>query len=264
MTEDKKNIQDLIELVDILRGEDGCPWDKVQTHSSIKNAIVEESYEVLDAIEKNDYKAMTEELGDVLFQVIFHASIEKNNGKFTLEDIITGIYNKMVFRHPHVFQKENNKVETVNDVLNNWDEIKRKEKNIETYTDELKSVAIALPALVRANKIQNKAGKLGFDFEKIEDVFKKVKEELGEVKEEYKKNDRDNLEKEVGDLLFSCVNVARFLKINPEEALNKSTEKFINRFGKIEEEAKKQGRDFKELSLDEKNEIWENIKKLEK
>ena len=111
MTEDKKNIQDLIELVDILRGEDGCPWDKVQTHSSIKNAIVEESYEVLDAIEKNDYKAMTEELGDVLFQVIFHASIEKNNGKFTLEDIITGIYNKMVFRHPHVFQKENNKVE---------------------------------------------------------------------------------------------------------------------------------------------------------
>ena len=137
MTEDKKNIQDLIELVDILRGEDGCPWDKVQTHSSIKNAIVEESYEVLDAIEKNDYKAMTEELGDVLFQVIFHASIEKNNGKFTLEDIITGIYNKMVFRHPHVFQKENNKVETVNDVLNNWDEIKRKEKNIETYTDEL-------------------------------------------------------------------------------------------------------------------------------
>ena len=118
MTKDKKNIQDLIELVDILRGEDGCPWDKVQTHSSIKNAIVEESYEVLDAIEKNDYKAMTEELGDVLFQVIFHASIEKNNGKFTLEDIITGIYNKMVFRHPHVFQKENNKVETVNDVLN--------------------------------------------------------------------------------------------------------------------------------------------------
>ena len=184
MTKDKKNIQDLIELVDILRGEEGCPWDKVQTHSSIKNAIVEESYEVLDAIEKNDYKAMTEELGDVLFQVIFHASIEKNNGKFTLEDIITGIYNKMVFRHPHVFQKENNKVETVNDVLNNWDEIKRKEKNIETYTDELKSVAIALPALVRANKIQNKAGKLGFDFEKIEDVFKKVKEELGEVKEE--------------------------------------------------------------------------------
>ena len=258
----KKDLKDLIDLVDILRGNNGCPWDREQTHESIKTAIVEESYEVLDAINNKDYDAMIEELGDVLFQIVFRASIEKDDGYFNLTDIIEAIYNKMVYRHPHVFS--NSQVNGVEEVLDNWDDLKNKEKNFESITDELNGVAKALPSLIRAKKVQNKAKKYGFDFENVENVANKVEEELIEVKDVYKTNEMDRIKDEIGDLIFSCVNLARFLEIDSEEALNLSTNKFIKRVEAIEKFATEKGLNFKKLTPKELNDLWIKFKHLEK
>lgn len=234
--DNRKDIHDLIGIVDTLRGQDGCPWDKVQTHQSIKGGIVEESYEVLDAIEKEDYDGLIEELGDVLLQVIFHAAIEKEQGYFNLTDIIEGICKKLVFRHPHVFGDI--KVEGEEEVLENWDELKKKEKKYSTLSSELEGVAKALPSLIRARKVQSKAKKGGFDLESIEEAFDKVKEELNEVMEVYNTEDMGRIEEEVGDLIFACVNITRFLDVDGEQALNKTTNKFIKRIELIESESK--------------------------
>jgi len=262
LEKDKKDIYDLIEIIEALREENGCPWDREQTHESIKKAIIEESYEVMDAIDKDDEEGIVEELGDVLLQVVFHSVLGKEEGRYDLGDIIEGICNKMIYRHPHVFGKD--KVENTEEVLVNWDELKKKEKNLETTTDELKAVAMALPALIRAKKVQGKARKVGFDWDRVEDVALKVEEELKEVLDVYKSENRAMITEEVGDLLFACVNISRFLDVDPEEALNIATDKFIRRVSYIEEKARGKGLGLKDMSLEEMDILWNEIKKLEK
>ncbi len=260
--DNKKDIYDLINIVDILRGENGCPWDREQTHKSIKNAIVEEGYEVVEAIENDDDDAIIEELGDVLLQVIFHSAIGKEDGYFNLSDIIEGICNKMVYRHPHVFSDGN--AETTEEVLTNWDELKKKEKHFNTLTEELEGIAKSLPALLKASKVQKKVKKVGFDFDNIQEALIKVNEELNEVKDVCNEKNKDKIIEEVGDLLFSCVNISRFLDVDAEEALNKSISKFIKRFRYIEEEAEKLSIDLKNMSIDNMNKLWNKAKTLEK
>lgn len=262
LKKDKKDIYDLIKIIEALREENGCPWDREQTHESIKKAIIEESYEVMDAIDKDDEEGTVEELGDVLLQVVFHSVLGKEEGRYDLGDIIDGICNKMIYRHPHVFG--NDKVENAEDVLVNWDELKKKEKNLETTTDELKGIARALPALIRAKKVQGKASKVGFDWDRVEDVALKVEEELEEVLGVYKSKNRAMITEEVGDLLFACVNISRFLDVDPEEALTMATDKFIGRVSYIEEKVRGKGLELKKIPREEMDMLWNEIKRLEK
>ena len=258
----KKDFNDLLEIVDILRGENGCPWDREQTHKSLEKALIEESYEVIDAIDRDDDEAIIEELGDVLLQVVFHAAIGKEDGYFDINEIIAGICDKMISRHPHVFGNLKD-INTSNDVLEKWDDLKKKEKGYDSLSEEMKGVAKGLPSLLRAHKIQNKAKKAGFDFEDINSVIDKVKEEIQEVMDVYNTENVDRIKGEVGDLLFSCVNVARFLNVDEELALNSTIDKFVNRFIYIEEKIKDKGLNFEDLNLKEMDKLWEEAKKLE-
>ncbi|WP_297633803.1 nucleoside triphosphate pyrophosphohydrolase [uncultured Clostridium sp.] len=259
----KKDIYDLIQIVDVLRSEDGCPWDAEQTHKSLRNAIIEESYEVADAIDKEDDNALIEELGDVLLHVIFHAAIGKEECYFELNDIVDSICNKMIFRHPHVFKGES--VENSEEVVENWDELKKEEKGFETTTEEALAVANALPALIRADKIQKKIAKAGFDWKEdsVEEAAKKVSEELKEVLDVYKSGEVDRIKEEVGDLFFACVNVSRFLNIDEEEALNLASAKFIKRFSHIENLCIEKNKNMQTMTLQELDELWNEAKKLE-
>lgn len=257
----KKDFYDFINVIEILRGENGCPWDREQTHESIKKAIIEESYEVLDAIENDDVDSLIEELGDVLLQVVFHSIIGKEDGYFDINDVIQGISNKMIHRHPHVFGDA--KVDTSSEVLVNWDEIKKDEKGISTVTEEMNSIAKALPSLIRAYKVQNKAKKVGFDWDDVRDAMKKVEEELNEIRDVYNSQNKSIIEGEVGDLLFSCVNVARFLDVDGELALEKTIDKFIRRFSYIEETAIKNNKQLENMTLEEMDELWNNAKNIE-
>ncbi|MBX7415983.1 nucleoside triphosphate pyrophosphohydrolase [Clostridium chauvoei] len=258
----KKDINDFIDIIDTLRGEDGCPWDIEQTHDSIKNQLIEEAYEVVDAINNDDIDGMIEELGDILLHVVFHAAIGKDDGYFNMSDIIEAISNKMVYRHPHVFgDKISIKSE---DVLESWEELKKKEKNLETLTEELEAIAKSLPALTRANKVQKKAAKVGFDWDNAKEASLKVEEELKEVLDVYKTGNKEKITEEVGDLLFACVNVARLLNVNEEEALNKTIEKFIRRFSFIEEAANNSNKNLKDMTLQEMDKLWNKAKKVEK
>ena len=258
----KKDFNDLLEIVEILRGENGCPWDREQTHKSLEKALVEESYEVIDAIDRNDDDGLIEELGDVLLQVVFHASIGKEDGYFDMNEIIAGICNKMISRHPHVFGNTDS-INTSNDVLTKWDELKKTEKGYDTLSEEMKGITKGLPSLLRAHKIQNKAKKVGFDFEDINSVMDKLKEEIQEVIDVYNAKNMDKIKDEVGDLLFSCVNVARFLDVDEELALNATIDKFVKRFSYIEKNIKNKGLNFQDVNLEEMNKLWEESKKLE-
>lgn len=257
-----KDFHDLINIMDILRSENGCPWDREQTHESLKKYLVEESYEVLEAIDENDYDKITEELGDVLLQVVFHASIGKEDGYFNINDVIKAICNKMIERHPHVFGEAS--VENSDEVLINWDMIKRKEKGIDSYSSEMKHIAKSLPSLIRAEKIQSKAKKVGFDWDKAEDALNKVLEEFYEVKDVYKGENRAKILDEIGDLLFACVNLCRFLNIDPELALNNTSDKFIRRFSYIEDNVVKNGIRLEDMTLEQMNLLWDEAKKIEK
>lgn len=260
--ENKKDFNDLVSIVDTLRGNNGCPWDIEQTHESLKNQLIEECYEVIDAINNDDIDGIIEELGDVLLHVVFHASIGSDDGYFNMTDVIESICNKMIYRHPHVFKDK--KDITSEEVVSNWDELKTKEKEFNSVTEELKAIAKSLPSLIRADKVQKKAAKVGFDWNKVEDAALKVEEELKEVLEVYKSDNKEKIIEEVGDLLFSCVNVARFLKVNEEEALSRTTEKFIKRFSFIEEFALSKGKKLTEMSLEEMDNLWSEAKKVEK
>lgn len=253
------DFNDLLNIMDTLRGQDGCPWDKEQTHESLKRYLIEECYEVLEAIEEKDESMLIEELGDVLFQIVFHAQLGKEEGYFNINDVIKGVSKKMIDRHPHIFA--NGKADTSMEVLANWDELKKEEKGYKTYTEELKHVPKNLPALMRAEKIQAKAKKVGFDWDKVEDALNKVLEELEEVKNVYKGENRAKILEEVGDLIFSSVNVSRFLDIDPENALNYTIEKFINRFQYIEDSATTDGKKLTDMTLEEMDELWNEAKK---
>lgn len=250
------SLKDLETIVSILRSPGGCPWDAEQDHKSLRRALLEESCEVIEAIDEESPAHLQEELGDVLLQVVFHADIERQAGRFDLEAVADGICKKLIFRHPHVFGDVS--VHDSEEVLVNWEALKRQEKSQETYTDTLTAVAKSLPALWRAEKVQKKAKKAGFDWPYASGALDKLSEELAELKEAMAQG--TNVEEELGDLLFSMVNVSRFLKADPEEALNAATEKFISRFAKVEEMALAQGKDMAQMSLEELDKLWERAK----
>jgi len=254
----KKDFYDLIQIIQTLRGQNGCPWDIEQTHNSIKNQLLEESYEVIEAIENDDIDSLIEELGDVLLHVVFHSVIASEDGYFNVYDVIEGITRKMIYRHPHVFGDESKS--SSEEVLKSWEDIKRKEKNFETLTEEMRSIAKTLPALVKASKVQKKAAKVEFDFNSVIEAAKKVEEELIEVLDVYKTNNKAKILEEVGDLFFACVNVARLLNVDGEEALSKATKKFIDRFSFVELESLKEGKNLEDLSNEEMNILWEKSK----
>ncbi|WP_461207198.1 bifunctional methyltransferase/pyrophosphohydrolase YabN [Clostridium sp. DL1XJH146] len=257
-TKCKKDFWDLLSIMNKLRSEDGCPWDREQTHASLKRCMIEECYEAVEAIEKDDLDDIVEELGDVLLQVVFHAQIGQEDGFFDINDIVEGICNKLIIRHPHVFGSTS--VNDSNEVLINWENIKKRENGFVKNSEELMHVAKNLPALIRADKVQKKAAKVGFDWKDVLPAFDKVIEELDEVKEVYKTQNMDKIQEEIGDLIFSVVNIARFLDIDPENALNYTIDKFIRRFTYIEEAITTNGKKIEEVSLEEMDKLWEEAK----
>jgi len=256
---EKYSIDDLVQIIRLLRGEGGCPWDMQQTHQSIRNNVIEEAYEVADAVDTDDKAALCEELGDLMMQVVFHARMAEESGDFNLDDVADGVCQKLVHRHPHVFGTV--QADTVGQVLDNWDAIKMEEKNQQTYTDTLTSVPRAFPGIMRAAKVQKRAAKVGFDWADSKGAWDKLNEEIAEVRAAEQSGDADAIAEEMGDLLFSVVNVTRFLKVDGEEAISKATDKFITRFQSMEQLAVSKGLNLKELSLDEMDALWDEIKK---
>lgn len=257
-TKEKYDVQDLLEIMKILRSPGGCPWDAEQDHKSIRSNLIEESYEVLEAIDNQDTDGLKEELGDILMQVVFHARMEEEKGNFDFGDVADGVCKKLIYRHPHVFG--NVKAENTSEVLRNWDALKRVEKAQKGQTDSMRSIAKGLPALIRAAKVQQKAARVGFDWEKIDGALDKVEEELAEVRKAMDENDAAACGEELGDLLFSVVNVSRFLNVDAEQSLNAACEKFISRFALVEELAAQQGIDMQNAGLSVLDQLWEEAK----
>ncbi len=255
---DRYDFYDLVRIMKALRGEGGCPWDAEQTHESIRKDFIEETYEVIEAINKKDPELLCEELGDVLLQVAFHAEIEEEKNVFTMDDVTDGICKKLIERHPHVFGEI--KVDGVADVLDNWDTIKRRTKNQKTQAEAMQFIPRELPALMRATKIQSKAKKAGFDWDNIDDVFAKLDEEISELKEAYASGRKTDIEEELGDVLFTAVNLSRFLDCDAEEALTSSNDKFISRYTRVEDLARERNIDMKNTPLSELDKLWEEIK----
>jgi tetrapyrrole methylase family protein/MazG family protein len=248
----------LVKLMAQLRGPDGCPWDLEQTPESLKPFLIEECYEVIDALDEGSPDKVKEELGDLLFQIIFHARIAEEKGAFTITDVISAIVEKMTRRHPHVFGEE--KISTSGEVLANWEEIKKKEKMHQERTSILDGVPQGLPALLRAHGIQKRAARVGFDWNKLDEALPKLDEEILEFKESLKSKDASGIEEELGDIFFMLVNISRFLEINPEDALRKTISKFIHRFRYIEEHAANAGRSLNDMTLDEMEALWQQAK----
>ncbi len=248
-TKENYTVDDLRRLVAVLRHPGGCPWDGEQTHESIRRNFIEEAYEVAEAIDEKSPAHLKEELGDVLLQVLFHASIEEDAGRFDLDDVADGICKKLIFRHPHVFGGA---------AESNWEELKRQEKGQTTYTATLQSVARSLPGLWRAEKLQTKAAKAGFEWPDVQGAMDKLAEELDELRTAVR--DKSNVEEELGDLLFAAVKVGRFFQIDPEDALAGTCEKFIRRFAGVEAAAAAQGQDMRDLTVDQLMVLWNREK----
>lgn len=255
---DHYEIQDLLDIMKILRSPEGCPWDREQTHHSIRSNFIEETYEAIEAIDTEDRVLLQEELGDVLLQVIFHAQMEEETQSFTFADVVDGICKKLIIRHPHIFSDVT--AHTSDEVLKNWDAIKMRTKSQRTQGQAMDSVSKALPSLMRSSKIQQKAAKVGFDWPDVKGAMEKIAEEMEELREAIEENDVQHQEEELGDVLFSVVNVARFLKIDSEHALSKACDKFVQRFSKVEQMANEKGLDMKEASLEELDALWEKAK----
>jgi tetrapyrrole methylase family protein/MazG family protein len=253
------DFQGLLKIMERLRDEKGCPWDKEQTRESLKPFILEEAYELVEAIDKGDPETIKEELGDLLFQIVFQCQIAKEKKEFGIFDVIAKIGKKMIARHPHVFGKADYK--TTDEVLSHWEEQKRREGKLRISI--LEGVPETLPSLLRAHRLQDRAARVGFDWPKIEDVFKKLNEEIMEFKKALEEKRRNKIEDELGDLLFMLVNVSRFIGINPEDALRKTIAKFISRFRYIEMSAADQGRKLSHMTLEEMDKLWEEAKRSE-
>jgi len=256
MEEKLEAFRKLLSIMDELRAK--CPWDKEQTFDSLRNLTIEETYELADAILKNDMNEIKKELGDILLHVVFYAKIGSEKGCFSIYDVINSLCDKLIFRHPHVFGNE--KVKNASEVKDNWEEIKMKESNRAV----LSGVPASLPALVKANRVQQKVRAVGFDWEKREQVWEKVREELGELEREVNAGNRELMEAEFGDLLFSVVNAARLYDIDPETALERTNRKFINRFNYLEKETIKKGRSLRSMTLDEMDAVWMQAKQHDK
>ena len=251
---ERYRMDDLLAIMAILRGENGCPWDREQDHDTIRKNFLEETYEVLDAIDNRDLDGLKEELGDVLLQVVFHSRMEEEAGNFRFDDVCDGICKKLIHRHPHIF---GDVVATDSgQVLRNWDAIKKEEKGQATAADTLYSVPKALPALMRAEKVQGRAAKAGFDYPDLDWAMGDFLSEVDELREAIKEGDKPHQQEELGDLLFSAVNLARFLKLDPEESLAKSCEKFMARFAMTEQLVKEEGKTFADYSIQELNKLW--------
>ncbi len=252
----KYSFDDLVEVVTILRSNLGCPWDKEQTHKSLRRDFIEETYEVIEAIDTEDPKLLREELGDVMLQVVFHADIEYEEGRFDINDVANDICAKLIHRHPHVFGEL--KLDSSDEVLQNWDKIKGVEKQRNTLTDKLRSIPPMLPALMRAQKVGKKAS--FFDFETADEVYAKLLEEISEVKEAAESGDQAAVMEEMGDLLLTVTSLARKLGVDSEQALYNATNKFIDRFEMVENVVLGQGKNVEDLTMSELDSIWDTIK----
>lgn len=261
MKEERPSFDTLVSIMRSLRGPGGCPWDAEQTHESLTRYLLEEAYEVIEAIEMKSTEHIKEELGDLLLQPVFHAAIAEESGTFTINDVIQTLCEKLIRRHPHVFGTM--KINDSNAQIENWERIKKKEKGAERKS-ALSGVPAHLPALLKAQKITEKAARVGFDWEHVDHVFAKVMEELHEFEEAMAGNDNDRMEAELGDLLFAIVNLGRFLSINPEEALRKTINRFQKRFRHVEESLNAQGCQMSSTPLEEMERLWEEAKTLEK
>jgi tetrapyrrole methylase family protein/MazG family protein len=255
---EKYDFNDLLEIMARLRAENGCPWDREQTHESLRIYMLEETYEVLEALESGDKGKFCNELGDLLLQIVFHAQIAKETGDFDIGDVTAEVCKKLISRHPHIFGSV--KADTAEKVVENWEAIKKKEKQIKSQTGVLRDVPPILPALMRSYKVQQKAAQVGFDWDDIEDVFRKVEEEIRELRDVYKSNNVERITDELGDAFFALVNLSRFLNVQPELALNGTIGKFIRRFEYIEKQGEKAGKRLEDMSLSEMDELWNEAK----
>ena len=244
-----------------LRGPNGCPWDRKQTLESLKPFIVEEAYEVVDAIDRKDRQALAEELGDFLLQVVFVAEITREEGSFDIGNVVTAIHDKLVRRHPHVFG--NVEAKDAEQVLVNWEKLKNEERKAENKS-VLAGVPQSLPALLKASRLTEKAARVGFDWRRAEDVFDKIDEEVGELREAIDGKDQQNIHDEIGDLLFSIANIARKLGVNAEEALQSANRKFSRRFEAMERMVRSEGRNLDQLTLEQMDALWDQAKSAER
>lgn len=250
----EKPFDELVNIMRRLRGDDGCPWDREQDHKSIRPYLVEETYEVIEAIDEENYEKIKEELGDLLLQIVFHAQMAEEKNRFNIDDVINHIVKKIKARHPHVFKST--KVKDSKEVLKNWEQIKMTEGR----SSVLDGVPRELPALLKATRIQEKAARVGFDWDEIDSVFAKVEEELAEFRAAYKEKDKEKIEDELGDMFFALVNLSRFLDANPEDALRGTIDKFVKRFRYIERKLEERGLKPSEVTLEEMDKIWEEAK----
>lgn len=255
--------EELKTIMTRLRGPQGCPWDREQTHRSLRPFLIEEAYEVLEAIDRGVPEQLQEELGDLLLQIIFHSQIARENGDFDVEDVIGGIVEKLKRRHPHVFGEH--QVTDSRDVVRRWERIKQRESGgkREARGSILSGVPRELPALLKAHRVQEKASRVGFDWDHIDQVFAKVEEELAEFRDAYRRRNRDEVEEELGDVFFALVNLARFLETNPEDALRRTIDKFIARFQHVESRLRDRGLEPQEVGLKEMDRLWEEAKDRE-
>lgn len=249
----------LVHIMKKLRSDDGCPWDRNQTHQSLRQHLLEEAYEVLETIDEERYDELAGELGDLLLQVVFHAQMASESNRFTINDVLDAITEKLIRRHPHVFGDET--VETAEEQIQLWEQTKVKNEGKRSALD---GIPKQLPALVRAYRMQGKAAAVGFDWPQIEPVWQKLDEEIKELKHEITESNRELIEEELGDVLFTVVNLSRFVHINPEDALRRTIEKFDRRFKKIEAVLQQQGKTMHTVSLEEMDSIWDSIKAKEK
>ncbi|MCC8074288.1 MAG: nucleoside triphosphate pyrophosphohydrolase [Clostridiales bacterium] len=257
---DRYDIFDLVSIIALLRAPGGCPWDREQTHNSIKKNFIEETYEVIEAINNDDVDGLREELGDVLMQVALHCEMESERSHFDFYDVCDDLCKKLIIRHPHVFGDV--VADNCQDALASWDAVKNQTKGIKKQSESMVSVPIELPALMRAQKVQGKASKVGFDWADADGAFEKVYEEINELKFAISQNQASAVEEEFGDLLFSCVNISRFIDVDSEEALKSATDKFIRRFKVVERLAEEQGKSMKDFDSKELDSLWEKAKEI--
>jgi len=254
--------KELVEIIAKLRSEDGCPWDREQTNETLKSGLIEEAYEVIETIDEKDDEKFEEELGDLLMQIVLNAQIAKDEGRFDITGVIQKINEKLIRRHPHVFSDL--QVKDAQEILINWDRIKSEERSGRDENSILDGIPINLPALIQARKVQSRASRVGFDWNKAEDVIKKVEEEVSELKEGINNQNQKNIEEEIGDILFSIVNLSRFLNVEPEGALRNTTAKFIRRFKQMETQIINDGKKITDYDLVGLDKIWNSIKESEK